>query len=251
MLNEINIAVSTVWREVNYLDTMLDSLTVEHPISAERPISLVVGSPVSGYVERYRSVPGISIIEMGPNTWSWIKNNSLAHRATWNYYRCLTQPTAGTRGTLILEDDIRFARGWRTRLSTTIADLEEHHGPDFVLALYSSHGPAWFSMLGRSTSKQLYADYPPEKFFGTQGMYYTTKSRQGFAKYLKTNGVIAHKTHYDFLLGKYLSHAGLPLFATVPSIIQHIGESSAIENPWHDSPEFVEDVTLSSFAQIR
>ncbi len=240
MLDKINLVISTVWREEDYIADTLASLSVERPISTEQPVCLCVGSPVTKHIDRYRLQPGISIIEMGPNTWSWIKNNRLSHRAAWNHYRCLTQPAAGARGTLVLEDDVRFARGWYARFNATLTELEKHYGSDFVLALYAP----WFFAVEGYRCGRLYVEYPPEKFYGIQGVYYTTKTCQGFAKYLKVHGVAAHKNIHDLLLGDYMRLSGLPLFATAPSLIQHMGRQSSITGPWHDAPGFIEDLTI-------
>ena len=238
-LDKINLAISTVWREENYLEETLVSLLSEYTINNAEPICLVAGSPETVYLDQYRHLPGISIIDMGPNTWSWIKNNITLHRATWNYYRCLTYPIAGTRGTLVLEDDIRFARGWCGRLNVTLTALEKMHGSDFVLALYAP----WFSVLKGVEDGSLYVEYPHNRFFGTQGIYYPSKIRLGFSKFLKRHGVTANENHYDILLQQYLFQSDIPIFATAPCLIQHIGKTSAIQTPWHESPDFVEDVT--------
>ena len=238
-LDRINLVVSTIWREGNYLDSTLNSLREEYPVGPNHSLSLVAGSPVTTHLDCYRSHPGITVVEMGPNTWSWIKNNRILHRAAWNYYRCLTQPFAGERGTLVIEDDIRFARGWWMRLESILVALEEHHGTDFVLALYAP----WFFPQEGYQHGQLYVEYPLKKFYGTQAIYYTAKTRQGFAKYLKIHGVVALENIYDFLLREYLLQSGLPLFAAAPSLVQHIGERSAIGGTRHTVPGFVENVT--------
>ena len=246
-LDKINLVISTVWREESYLETTLNSLSNEYPFISKQPISLIVGSPVTTHIERYQSSVGIDIIEMGPNTWSWIKNNPVFHRATWNYYRCLTHPVAGTRGTLVVEDDIRFARGWRNRLNTTLAALEDSHGSNFVLALYAGI----FSARKARHRNHLFVEYPYEDFFGTQGIYYPEKIRRGFAKHLKVHGVVANETHYDFILRQYLIQSHIPLFATSPCLIQHIGRTSAIKTVWHESSDFVENVMAKPVGEAQ
>lgn len=239
-LDEINLVISTVWREENYLESTLNSLSSEYPISSDQPVSLVVGSPVTTHVNRYLPHPKIRIIEMGPNAWAWIKDNRLRHRATWNYHRCLTQCTGGERGTLILEDDVRFAYGWRLRLDRTLAALESRFGSEFVLTIYDAQNCT-------PEESSLYADYQRESFFGTQGVYYPAKVRQSFAKYLRMNGVIANKNHYDYLLRDYLIQEDIPLFATSPSLIQHMGRNTTGLGVWHEAPGFVEDVTAEPY----
>lgn len=242
LLNGINIAISTVSREESYLPATLDSLCQEHPVSVNQPVSLVVGSPATEYLHPLRARSGITVVEMGPNTWAWIENSQVFYRATWNYYRCLTQCAAGRRGTLVFEDDVHFARGWRTRLEYTLAVLEDRHGSDFVLALYS---PLNFARKKSS----LYTEYPLKDFLGTQAVYYTAKTRLGFAKYLKTHGLVANANPYDYILRDYLLQGGLPMFVTTPTLVQHIGKRSTGLGHWHDSPDFVEDVTALEFIQ--
>lgn len=238
MLDAIKLVISTVWREENYLEATLASLSVEHPTRAERGVSLVVGTPVTAHLDQYRSCPGVTVVEMGPNTWSWIKSRPLTQRASWNYYRSLTHNTDDERGRLILEDDVRFARGWQPRLSAILSELHELHGSGFVLAIYSP----WDLVLQEHSGERFYAEYPLEKFYGTQGVYYTAVTRKGFAKYLKVHGMVANEKGYDYLLRDYLSQAGLPLFAATPSLIQHMGKKSTGLGSWHDAPGFVEDL---------
>ena len=239
MLASINLAISTVCRKENYLAATLESLLATSSSADSQRVCLVAGSPVTTHLEGHRSHPKFTVVEIGPNTWAWIKNSSLRHRATWNYYRCLTQCPAGARGTLIFEDDVRFAHGWQVYLIRILAALEERYGADFVLSLYTSWG---FVQEGYRNG-QMFTEYPHEDFFGTQGMYFTAKTRQGFAKYLKAHGVVANEEAYDLLLRDYLRQVGLPLFATAPSLVQHVGKRSTGLGGWHESPAFVEDVT--------
>ncbi len=243
-LDKINLVITTVSRPESYLESTLHSLSCEYPFHPQHPVSLMVGSPETAYLAPYRSQPGITIVEMGPNAWAWIKNNSLRHRATWNYHRCLMQSSGGERGTLVLEDDVRFACGWRRRLDTTIAALEDRFGSRFVLTIYAP----WKY---RQKESHLYAEYPRENFTGTQGVYYPAKMRQEFAKYLKVKGVIGNKNHYDYLLRDFLIQEDIPLFATSPSLIQHMGRNTTGLGVWHEAPGFVEDVTQEPTGPIE
>ncbi|BDI30817.1 hypothetical protein CCAX7_28680 [Capsulimonas corticalis] len=237
--DKINLAISTIWREENYLDATLRSLSREYPISRERSVSLVVGSPVTLHLDHLRPMPGITVVEMGPTVWSWIKNNAVRHRATWNYYRCLNEPIGGKRGTLLLEDDIRFAHGWQARLLDTLSVLEDRYGDNFAVSLYC---PQSFALAGCAHG-ELFVSYPYDKFYGTQAMYYTAKMRHGFRTYLRKHGLARNDAPYDILLRYYLTQEGLPLFATSPSLVQHMGKQSTGLGGWYESPSFMEDVT--------
>lgn len=240
MLDDINLVISTVWREENYLEATLASLSVERPINAGQSVCLVVGTPVTTYIDQYRSCSGITVVEMGPNTWSWISNSRVRQRSSWNYYRCLTHDAADERGRLILEDDVRFARGWRPRLHTILADLQKLHGLGFVLAIYSP----WDLVLQEYRGERFYAEYLPKRFYCTQGIYYTAAARRGFAAYLKVHGLVTNKQQYDLLLSEYLQQSEWPLFAATPSLIQHTGKKSISLGAWNEAPGFVEDLGL-------
>jgi hypothetical protein len=242
MLNDIDVIISTVWREENYLKATLNSLFAEQAVAPEQQVCLVAGSPITTHLDCYRSNPGVTVLEMGANTWSWIKNSPVILRSSWNYYRCLNHDATTERGRLVLEDDVRFARGWQLRLHATLASLQELHRSGFILAIYSP----WDLVLQEHRGNRFYAEYPPERFYGTQGVYYTAAARRGFAKYLKTHGLVANEKQYDLLLKDYLILSGLPLFATTPSLIQHIGKKSISQGTWNEAPGFVEDLGLES-----
>ena len=67
MLNGVDLTISTIYREENYLDATLKSLAIDQPIDIDQPVTLVVGSPVTTYLDHYRSNSGVTVIEMGSN----------------------------------------------------------------------------------------------------------------------------------------------------------------------------------------
>jgi hypothetical protein len=235
MLNGISVAFSTVDREENYLPATLESFFTSSFMNCELPLNLILGSPEMNYLSEIRMINGIHVIEMGPNVWSWIKGSGVRHRATWNYYRCLTHQGVGQRGSLIFEDDVQFAYGWRERLNQIISMLEALYDQCFILSVYD---PWSF----RSEDNLPYAEYDRVSFFGTQGMYFPAETRLGFAKYLKKHGVVANEGHYDHILRDYALENGILIFACTPSLIQHIGRKTTGLGTWHFAPNFVEDV---------
>ncbi len=239
MLNDINVVVSTVQREENYLKTTLDSITADQPIISNYPISLVLGTPTTTHVENYQPQTNIDIIKMPPDTWSMIRSFHAMRRAAWNCYRCLTLPVAGPRGTLALEDDVLFARGWLPRLNTIINQLEHLYGTDFVLSIYAP----WAVAKQENNQHDLFVKYSPAGYLGMQGIYYTSKTRQEFAKYFKNHVLVGQNKLHDLYLTDYLIQAKIPLFASSPSLVQHTGRKSSLDSPWHDSQMFTEDIT--------
>ena len=147
-------------------------------------------------------------------------------------------------GRLVFEDDVKFATGWRDRFLQTLDELYTAHGPHFILSLYSPHdavNSAWLE------TEQLAVPYATAAFMGTQGVYFPEPVRRDFADYLRIYGVDDNLMPYDCLLENYCEQCQVPLFATVPSLVQHVGVQttglSGGKAVGHTSSLFVEDVT--------
>jgi hypothetical protein len=227
----IDHVITTVSRPKNYIDELLRGLQVEGAIR------LVVGSPDCEYLERYRSSPLIEIIGVSSPDWAHFQNSSVHHRVVWNHWRSLTLgPKSLQRdGVLVFEDDVILARGWQRRFYDTVEQIEARFGTRYVLALYRGRflqSRTFYNWFRRTLSDCLYpeeqrgyyATYPVRQFWGTQAMYYPEEIRKDFAEYVKINGVNAYRRPYDLLLKDYLQTYEIPVFTTVPSLVQHIGE---------------------------
>ena len=228
-MRDIDIAITTIARENNYLDTTLQSL------GTKNNIKLVVGSPDATYLDFYRGLPPYMVLDCTSEDWLQIMGESVWHRASWNYWRCLNGDLRYDNGILIFEDDIKAAAGWREHLDKTITAIEEHHEQNYVLALYSPYK--------REAYKQglLYESYPTRLFYGTQGMYYPEKTRVEFTRFLHAFGVSTYRIPYDMLLREYLMNTGTCLLATSPSLIQHIGAvTTGLGGRFHRAPSFIE-----------
>jgi GR25 family glycosyltransferase involved in LPS biosynthesis len=156
--------------------------------------------------------------------WQQFETRRVHQRACWNYWRSLTfgAKTTGREGLVVFEDDVILAQGWERRLRAVIAEVELVHQERYVLALYVA------ACVGLSKSKNgsHFVEYPVDYFFGTQGMYYPESVRPGFAEFLKAHGVDTFREPYDLLLKDYLKRASIPMFVTIPCLVQHIGRVS-------------------------
>ena len=213
----IDFAVSTVSRPGDYIHQLISRLRPNFPLR------LVVGSPESGYLERYRHHRFIQIIEMPSRAWQRIRDCSIHQRAAWNYLRSLTLATSdpSRQGILIFEDDIVPAGGWEDRLYQIIRQIELEQGSRYILTLYAAQSASEEPRPGTH-----FAPYPSKNFFGSQAVYYPENIRAGFAEYVKAHAVDSFSGPYDLLLGVYADNEDIPIFAAVPSLVQHIGEVS-------------------------
>jgi hypothetical protein len=230
----IDFAIMTVARPTVYIHELIASLR------PDLPIRLIVGAPVNGYLERYRSNPFIEIIEVGAEEWAHFQNRRVHHRACWNYWRSLTlgPRTPSRKGLVVFEDDVIPARGWENRFHETVNQIEDVHQGPFVLALY----PA-VNLPPPPHAQLYYMGYPVPVFFSTQAMYYPEEVRAGFADYLKRHGVDSMRLPYDLLLKAYVWKEHIRLFAAIPCLFQHVGEISTGLGNFHKTRQFLSDVT--------
>ena len=212
----IDFAVTTVPRAVDYIHQLIARLRTD------LPLRLVVGAPDSQYLERYRGHRFIQIIETSSEEWQQIRDCAIHQRAAWNYLRSLTLATShpSRQGIVIFEDDVVLAGGWEDRLYNIIHQIEFKQKRPYVLTLYSARP------LEEPQPGMHFAPYPSKNFFGSQAIYFPEVVREGFAEYLKAHAVDSYRAPYDLLLGEYAANENIPIFASVPSLVQHIGEVS-------------------------
>jgi hypothetical protein len=71
-------------------------------------------------------------------------------------------------------------------------------------------------------------------------MYYPDSSRLAFADYLKAEGVDKYRMPYDIVLKEFLKRKNIPLFAAVPTLVQHIGKVSTGLGNFHNTEWFAD-----------
>jgi hypothetical protein len=211
-------AITTVRRPGNYLHTLLDCLP------PELAVRLVVGEPDDTFLPAHPAIHRVQILVPRHEEWSPFQQRPVAQRAAWNYWRALTVGASGdgTRGLLVLEDDVTLAAGWVDRLRLTIRQLRAQHGDRWILALYTSVLP----MPPPHPGRPRVLPYPPQMFYGTQAIYYPPGMRTELADHLRRMTVESFQVPYDIAIALHLRQMEIPLFATVPCLAQHIGEVS-------------------------
>jgi hypothetical protein len=229
----IEYAVSTTKRPVDYIHRMLPA------VASTGPVRLFVCGPDLRYLISLPDTLPVQIECTPREDWQRLRGQSVAQRATWNYWRCLNMWSEGTGrdGVLVLEDDIFPAPGWRDWFLTTIDQIEARYGERYVLSLYSSR--KWLP----ANADDTFAVYPVPKFAGTQGVYYPESVRGACARFLEYYGVELNEAPYDMLVAEHLLRSNTLLFVTVPSLVQHIGQVGTGLSEFHESPDFTENLS--------
>lgn len=122
----VDIAISTVDRSKNYVHKVIANLR------KDAALRLIVGSPSYAYLSRYRRNSNIEIVGVDPNEWERFRDCPVAHRASWNYWRCFVYGSRqkGRKGLLILEDDVLPAKVWEKRFFEAIEEIECQYGEE-------------------------------------------------------------------------------------------------------------------------
>ena len=229
-MRRIDFAIMTVARPTVYIHELMAELR------SDLPVRVIVGSPDYEYLERYRGNPFREIVEVPEKGWEHFRDRDVNHRASWNYWRCLSlgPRSDSSDGLVILEDDVIPARGWETRLQEIIDQIESTCAGPYVLALYSP-----LRLPRTATSQTYYVRYPTANFYGTQAIYFPREVRSEFTQFLKIYGVNSLQQRYDLLLRGFLLGKGIPLFSANPCLFQHVGEvSTGLAEFFHKTSRF-------------
>jgi hypothetical protein len=150
----------------------------------------------------------------------WDRGIPPEQRLTLSFRRALLESDGDA---LIVEDDVEFLPGWPAMLAASATRARELYGDRFFLALYCPH-----LLVGDRISR-----YRERSFFGTQGQLVPDAVRVELADYLERHRV---ETTVDTLIARWAAAAGVPLLATVPSLVQHVGRVSSLGDAFHASP---------------
>lgn len=207
------VAVITSNRKNNYVKRVIDT------IGENIPIHLFSDGNDSSYLNSFLNDSRISITST-----PYYNNDStnIIINQFWNFKNCLRNSyIEGENGILIFEDDVIFARGWANRFENVLGNLEEKCGDRFILSLFTS---TTFFSLG-NLPKSYYLEFPKDRFYGCQGMYYSKRVREELLNHFD-NYDLTHPLNYDIIIRNYIVENNIPIFVTIPCLIEHIGTMS-------------------------
>lgn len=141
---------------------------------------------------------------------------------------------AGADLALVIEDDIDVVDGF---LETVAAWFRDHEEPGQMYVLGANYARVqYLAGLGRTRW-----EYPCDKFYGAQALLWRTETAAAVAEWLGEDPDFEgdRTRSHDLLLGKWGAEAGPGHFvASVPSLVQHIGNESSIGNEPFVFPSF-------------
>lgn len=228
----------TVPRPTNYIHNIVSRLP------QNQSLTLMVGCMSTRHIESFSGDERINVVLPSETEWSIISKSASGkhHWACWNYWRALKHAAMHQTASysIILEDDVLPSMHWLRVLDKILGALEQSCGNRFLLSLYR---PGM-----RPPKRQLtrlgYCEYPSRRFYGSQAMCYPSNVIAEASQFLEEHGVDSFKDPYDILLGRCVREAGLRLFNTVPSLVQHIGLTSTGLGVFHQSGFLLGEKTI-------
>jgi hypothetical protein len=229
-------AVITVPRRTVYLYDTIRSLRstgfFEEPKNL--PLRLVTTAPGATYLDEFRGRAEFMIDELSPPEAQKVTfpleagqavNAPAQRNLCANHRRAILALNAcDADGIVIFEDDIRFSEGWLCRLGKTLKDVERAHGDWWVMTLFAMFSDA---PLMAFQSGKLW-DYDRRRpFWGTQAIVYPKKVALAFEESIMSRCILEYRLPIDELIGAWSQEHQVPIIATAPSLVQHVGQISA------------------------
>lgn len=232
----MQVALITVRRDPPYIHQTISSYyetgSRVTPIGERRTLhewprlDIFVGSPdlrdVVEYAEAKRVInESIVVYELDMPTWVHWAQLQPFRRAAGNFLRALETRIDERDDVLLLEDDIVFKPKWRDALD----DARAAH-PEALITLYTH--PSIASHL-QGLPDGFYV-IPWEVFYGTLALYVPQKIRRALADYVRARyDKLDRRWPFDECVRYFVKEHGVPIIATVPSWVDHVGTVPAIE----------------------
>jgi len=237
----VQVALTTVDRPESYVQQTLTRLFSADPSTDElAPIRVVVDGHSAEFLGDWATDPRIEVELLSARMAKQQEKLDPIDRCAFTTYRALNDHPGDQfdheDSLILLQDDLEFAPGWLEKTLEVTLSIEADTGSDhFVLALYAPH----------PFEKRPYSVYTRGDFYGCQALYLTPRAVHAMAGALH-EGNIRHRgagktdrTPDDLLMrNHFIAHREPYLLAMVPSVVQHIGEISAIGVGFHQSPTF-------------
>ena len=247
-LSEIDcLAVSSIDRrngEVPYLYATLRLLFATFPQGIE--VNVLVGSDDDDYVSSAALAEHVGSAHLGQihihrtdaTTTAFLRAHlNPSRRGGWNYSRAL-RSYAGSRGIVVIEDDVRWTHGGIERFNAWLQGR-----PLPAVSLYNSRcaelsGSDDFDN-GTLTFSEVNAG--DVEFWNTQAMYFAQPLAAVLGRHTQLR--MGPNWAYDNVISAFFKLSALRMAYAFPSIVQHTGAKTACESGgFHISSCFVESL---------
>ena len=180
-------------------------------------INICLGVANGDYVTKYIQKGRIKLKRLhNRKTYNGIKSWLKQSQASYNFAKILRNADKTKKGMILLEDDIILNPDWFSHTHEIIQKIEQI-SDEFILSIYSPHRKMEVGENG-------FTEYPIDRFFGTQGMYYPPSVAIKLGNFLRDDG---YEPGHDVRAHQFCEDEKIKLYVPNRITIQHIGEKSA------------------------
>jgi hypothetical protein len=238
---KISYTILTTPRKEPYLQRTIASLEkagfFQEPENV--PLHLVAGSPQPEHLNPYRHDPRFVIHDMTKEDAGRLIFDvaGVALRATWGHRRCLYpwRANEGAEAVLVMEDDIRVTSQFAAKLRNLATEIRKTFGTRWVMTGYTPQSQEPLQAM-KAGKKWIFRGY--DGYYGAQAILYPIRARDEYMMYLVDNVL---SLPHDLALPVVLKTLGIPLLASAPCLVQHMGSvTQGVSGAYHHSESFQE-----------
>jgi len=214
------------------------------------PLRLVTGTKETDHLEPYRKDSVRFLIDpVSEDEAREIGLDALGvkPRCAFGHYRAMRHLLAAEDSwdvVLVCEDDVRFCRGWIDYLARIVEEIERELGFPWLLTLYRvSH--AWQRSMKEEVEKGARWFRVPQldEFWGTQAIVYSKGALRMMPEALLEGCIRRFVAPVDLTIGRRASERNVVKLASVPCLVQHMGDKTTGQSEWfHQADYFVDSV---------
>lgn len=237
--SDLEVAISTVDRKPQFIHATLESFYGKGGQAVHKlPVRLVVCGASGEYIGQpwLRGFHGdrrlkLDIEVAAGRELSLLEKTPPEGRCLLNFRRVLG---SGNGPLLALQDDVAFTSDWYDKLGRLLHDFERkrielERRTSYIMALYCSY---------RFRDQGGWAYYPWYEFYGNQALYLSAGGRQRLRRYIDDELRDGRPKSDDMMVKDAAQPAKIDIYAAIPNLVQHIGNSSALGLHFHQSPTF-------------
>lgn len=238
---KISYTILTTPRKEPYLQRTLASLDkagfFQEPENL--PLHLVAGSPEPEHLNPYRHDSRFLIHDMTKDEAGRLifEVAGVALRATWGHRRCLYpwRTNEGAEMVLVMEDDIQVTSQFAAKLRKVASDIRKTFGSRWVMTCYTPQSSQPLEAM-KSGKNWIFCGY--DGYYGAQAVLYPIRARDEYMMHLVDH--VLNLPH-DLALPVVLKTHGIPLLASAPCLVQHMGNvTQGVSDSYHRSQSFLE-----------
>jgi hypothetical protein len=246
------VALVTVPRPEGYIKQTISSLEDSGFFLFHRdlPLRLVAGGLDTSHIERLKAKPTkfmLDPLEDAEAAKLGFHSLDRKQRCAFGHLRAMRHLLSAGPGwdtALIIEDDVRFAKGWRRYLDRVVSAIRRIYGERWMLTLYRiDHAHQKGTLAEHQKGRTYYEPDESAPFWGTQAIVYPRETLKLMPESLIEGCIKRFVQPVDITLGDFAKRNGIPILVSVPSLVQHIGDNTTGQSSWfHQAECFLESV---------